>query len=182
MIRSLLRVAALVVAFSWAPPARAFEREWHVGAGAGLTDLTAEGIGLGPEIGAHVSYGLSDTFDLRLDGRYAHLPLELAGAAAHPPLSEGRSFAFVDAALAYKVDILRAVPWLALGAGYFAAFEDPLPEQALRSHDLHLFGAVGLDYALTRQLGLGATARYGYLLAGSGALGAQLYAEYRFGF
>ncbi len=171
-------LAALLVS----APAKAFEREWHVGAGAGISGLTAEGVGSGLEAGAHLAYGLSDTFDVRLDGRYALLPVVLPATALHLPVEESRSFAVVDASIAYKVDLLRLVPWLAVGVGYFHAFEAPLPEQSLASHDLHLVGSFGLDYAVTRQLGLGVTARSGYLLAGAGTFGAQGYAEYRWGF
>jgi hypothetical protein len=153
-----------------------------LGAGVGTTDLTTLGVYPGLEAGAHLTYGLSDTFDLRLDGRWARLPLRLDPTPWHPPLAEMRNYAFVDALLAYKVDVLRAVPWLAAGVGYFHAFEAPLPEQSLWSNDVHFVGALGLDYALTRQLGLGGTARYGVLLGGSGDFGAQVYAEYRWGF
>ncbi len=175
-------LAAALVGLTSSGLARAFEREWHLGAGVGVADLTTQGIDPGLEAGAHLAYGLSDTFDLRLDARYAWLPLRLDPAPSHPAMAEMRAFAWTDASLTYKVDVLRAVPWLAGGVGYFHAFQEPLPEQALWSNDVHLFAAVGLDYALTRQLGLGATARYGFLLGGSGDFGAQAYAEYRWGF
>ena len=69
--------------------------------------------------------------------------------------------------------MLRGVPWLAGGVGYFHAFQAPLSSQALWSNDVHLFAAVGLDYALTRQLGLGGTARYGFLLGLGPKCGAR---------
>ncbi len=175
-------LAALCFGLTWSGPARAFEREWHLGAGAGVADLSARGVDLGLESGAHLAYGLSDTIDLRLDGRYMRLPLRLDGTSAHPAIAEYRNFVLVDALVAYKVDILRVVPWLAIGVGYFHAFEAPLPEQALWSSDVHLVGAFGVDYALTRQLGLGATVRSGVLLGGATDFGAQGYAEYRWGF
>jgi hypothetical protein len=175
-------LAAVLVGLTSSAPARAFEREWPRGAGAGVAALTTQGGNPGLEAGAHLAYGLSDVFDLRLDGRYAWLPLRLEATYTHPPLAEMRTFAWVDASLAYKVDVLRAVPWLAGGVGYFHAFEAPLPEQSLWSNDVHLFGAVGLDYALTREVGLGGTARYGLLLGGSADFGAQAYVEYRWGF
>ncbi len=182
MIRSLLPVTVACAVLTCALPARAFEREWHLGAGVGLTDLTADGYGYGPEGGVHATYGLSDTFDLRLSARYAHLPLVLPATETTPAVDEGRGFGFCDLSAAYKIDILRAVPWIAGGVGYFHAFQEPLPGEPLARNDLHLVASVGLDYAVTRQLGLGATFRYGYLLAGSSDLGAQAYAEYRFGF
>lgn len=163
-----------------AASASAFEREWHLGAGVGGSDLSAAGLGWGPELGVYGAYGISDLFDVRLEGRYSRHPLELEGPFGE--IDEWRGFVQVEAALAYKIDVLRWVPWLALGAGYFHALEDPLPEQSLHRSDALFSTMLGLDYAVTRHFGLGVTGRSALFLAGSVAYGAQLRAEYRWGF
>ncbi len=167
-----LSVACLVVA----TPAVAFEREWHLGAGAGATDLTAAGVGWGPEVGVHGAYGISDSFDVRLESRLALLPVTLRD------VDEWRGFLRTEVALAYKLDILRWVPWASVGAGYFLALEEPLPVQELRRHDGLVSGMLGLDYAVSRGFGLGVVGRSALLFAGSWEYGAQLRAEYRWGF
>ena len=95
MIRSLLPVTVASALFTCALPAGAFEREWHLGAGVGLTDLTAEGYAFGPEAGAHAAYGVSDTFDLRLSARYARLPLVLPATSQSPAVDEARGIGAV---------------------------------------------------------------------------------------
>lgn len=157
-------------------PASAFEREWHLGVGVGASDFSAKGLGWGPELGLYGAYGISDVFDVRLEGRYSLHPLHLG------TVDDWRGFVEVEAALAYKIDVLRWVPWLAVGAGYFQALEEPLPDQSLRSSDALVSALLGLDYAVTRQFGLGVTGRSTMLFAGSFVYGAQLRAEYRWGF
>lgn len=157
--------------------AEAFEREWHLGAGVGASDFSAEGVGWGPELGVHGAYGLSDTFDLRLEGRLSQHPVNI-----DPALDDRFTFLRTDVALAYKIDILRWVPWLAVGAGYFHSFEEPAPSQALRRHDALVSGMFGIDYAVSRNFGLGLVGRTAFLFAGSAEYGAQLRAEYRWGF
>ena len=63
-----MRLAALVLGVGLslallgaAPQAHAFEREWHVGAGAGAT--SGNGLKLSPALAAYAAYGLSDVFD-----------------------------------------------------------------------------------------------------------------------
>src|SRR3954470_12003559 len=78
--------------------ARAFEREWHVGGGVGFTAYPSY-YGLGPSLGLHAAYGLSDVFDLKL---------ELLGAShsyqanAASPSERGASYSAV-AGLSYKL-------------------------------------------------------------------------------
>lgn len=174
-------ILGLVVALGLvAGPVHAFEREWHLGVGVGASDLSAEALGWGPEVGAYAAYGISDSFDVRLEGRFSQHPLHIERELE--TIDDSRGFVQVEAALAYKLDILRWVPWVAVGAGYFQALEEPLEEQSLRSSDALFSGLLGLDYSVTRSFGLGLTGRTALLLAGSMVYGAQLRAEYRWGF
>lgn len=174
--RRAAAAALLVACLGVTAPAAAFEREWHLGVGVGATDLTATGVGWGPEVGAHGAYGITDSFDVRLESRLALLPV------SHRSVDEWRGFLRTEAALAYKIDILRWVPWISVGAGYFLAFEEPLPVQDLRRHDGLVSGMLGLDYAVSRSFGVGVVGRSAFLFAGSWEYGAQLRAEYRWGF
>src|ERR1041384_3403225 len=83
--------------------ARAFEREWHLGGGVGFA--AAKGLTLGPAVSAYAAYGLTDTFDARLEitGR----GYEFRDDSAPHALS-------AMAGVAYKLDVLRWVPWAAV--------------------------------------------------------------------
>lgn len=171
-------LSVLAVLLLTSGSAQAFEREWHLGAGVGISDLTASGIGWGPELGVHGAYGISDSVDVRLEGRFSRHPLRLESQG----IDEQRNFFRVEAALAYKLDILRWVPWAALGVGYLHALEKPLPQQDLARANPLLSGTLGLDYAVSRNFGLGIVARGAVLLEGTVDYGGQLRAEYRWGF
>lgn len=174
---AVLLAAVPCAALTFAPTvAHAFEREWHLGAGVGATDFSTAGVGWGPEVGVHGAYGISDSFDVRLESRMSLLPVNVGAVDEH------RGFLRTEAALAYKIDILRWVPWISVGAGYFLALEEPLPTQDLRRHDALVSGMFGLDYAVSRSFGLGVVGRSALLFAGSWEYGAQLRAEYRWGF
>lgn len=170
--------ALTTIALFAASDAFAFEREWHLGGGVGASDFSAEGVGWGPELGVHGAYGLSDSFDLRLEARLSQHPVTLSRQG----VDDRWTFLRSELAIAYKLDILRWVPWIAVGAGGFHSFTEPLPTQDLRRFDGLVSAMFGLDYAVTRSFGLGVVGRSAFLFAGSGEYGAQLRAEYRWGF
>lgn len=153
-------------------PARAFERQWHLGAAAGVTK--AHGLGLSPALGAYAAYGLSDVFDTRLE----------LTARGYGFGNDGAPHALsAMAGLAYKLDVLSWVPWAGVYAGYLGHFELPRPGSSFRQHDAALGLGFGLDYSLSRELGLGASVRLDQALVGSQATSfeALLRAEYRWG-
>jgi hypothetical protein len=174
-----MRLAASVftVGFSLAlctvvRPARAFERQWHLGAGAGIAN--GSGLRLSPAVAAYAAYGLSDVFDARL---------EVTARGYHVGSSQNPNALSAMAGVAYKLDVLRWVPWAGVYAGYLGYFEAPRPALRFKQHDVALGLGLGLDYAVSREFGLGATLRFDQALSRSSAsnFDALLRAEYRWG-
>jgi len=67
MMRGVV-LGILCGAAAWLAPshARAFEREWHVGGGVGITAYPHH-YSAGPSLGLNAAYGISDVFDLKLE-------------------------------------------------------------------------------------------------------------------
>ena len=160
--------------------AHAFEREWHTGAGVGLTAYPHY-YSVGPALGLNAGYGISDVFDLKLEllGTFhsyqqsVKLPSERA-----EPYSAA-------AGLSYKLDVLQWIPYGALLVGYqHIAGRLPAGEPFRRDDALAAL-VLGLDYAATRNFGLGASIRTDFLLTSperSNAFTTMLRAEYHWGF
>src|SRR5215212_3019944 len=117
-----MRLAALILGLGLslglycAPrPAQGFEREWHLGAAAGVANGTQ--LSLSPALGAYAAYGLSDVFDARVEVTARGYNL---GSRANPNALSAM------VGLAYKLDVLRWVPWAGVYAGYLG-FLDPPP-------------------------------------------------------
>jgi hypothetical protein len=164
---SSLLAAAFAVTLS-AANARAFEREWHLGGGLG--GAAANGYPFGPAVNLYGAYGLSDVFDLRLE-----LAASRHGTTPDPAVLYGAKLA-----LAYKVDVIQWIPYLAVSAGYLGVTERRAPF-TLGQPTVGLLA--GLDYALTRNFGLGIAGSYDYAFhPGAAYVNGFLRAEYRFGF
>jgi hypothetical protein len=164
--RPWLALGPLATVLLSGPPARAFERQWHLGGGLGAaapTDYSA-----GPAFGIHGAYGLSDVFDLRLE-----LQASRNGVGSLPV-----SFYGTRLALAYKVDVIQWIPYAAISGGGFAiAWEGA----ALFRPSAGVM--LGLDYAVSRHVGLGVLGAGDYVFVESGVtvLALLVRAEYRFG-
>lgn len=172
---ALVGSAALFVT-ALSSEALAFERQWHFGAGAGAA-LGMEGLELGPALGAHAAYGLSDVFDVRFElsgSRHAltatiDLPAE---QTVYSNVYTGKI------GIAYKLDVIQWIPYLGVTAGALGATE--LPDYSQVRVCLGVIG--GLDYAITRNLGLGIVATADYVLTRPTTHAVFLLrAEYRFG-
>lgn len=149
--------------------AAAFERQWHLGGGLGAA--TANHYRLGPAANAYAAYGISDVFDVRL---------ELAGSQ-NPTRAHGEPFLYgAKAALAYKIDVIQWIPYVALAGGYLGTTRR-VPPFAQGQPTLGLLG--GLDYAVSRSFGLGFALSYDYAFHyGAAYMNGFLRAEYTFGF
>jgi len=175
-----MRLAALVIGVglslaSLAAPrtARAFERQWHVGAGAGVAN--GNGLSLSPAVQAYAAYGLSDVFDARV---------ELTARGYHFGSEQNPNALSAMAGVAYKLDVLRWVPWAGVYAGYLHFLEAPPASSRFAQRDAALGLGLGLDYAFSREVGAGVTLRFDQALARSSAntFDALLRVEYRWGF
>jgi hypothetical protein len=174
-----MRLAALILGFGLslglccAPrSARAFEREWHLGAAAGVAN--GAGLTVSPALGVYAAYGLSDVFDARLEmtARGYHL-----GSATNPNALSAM------VGLAYKLDVLRWVPWAGVYAGYLGFLDAPRADLSFKRNDVALGLGLGLDYGISRHLGVGITLRFDDALTHSEAstFDALIRAEYRWG-
>ena len=183
--------AVVALALLLAPRrAQAFEREWHVGGGLGVTAYPRY-YTAGPALGLNAAYGISDVFDLKLEllgslNTYTP-PLSKADAAAglKPPPSEHAEPWSAVAGLSYKLDVLQWIPYGALLVGYqHIGGRLPVGEPFRRDDALAAI-VLGLDYAATRNFGLGASIRSDILLTSperGAAFTPMLRAEYHWGF
>jgi len=170
--------------------AQAFEREWHVGGGVGLTAYPHY-YTTGPALGLNAGYGISDVFDLKLEllgslNTYTP-PLtkdDIAAGRKTLPSEHAEPWSAV-AGLSYKLDILQWIPYGALLAGY-QHIGGRLPVgKPFRRDDALAAIVLGLDYAATRNFGLGASIRTDILLTSperGAAFTPMLRAEYHWGF
>jgi hypothetical protein len=144
---------------SYSPAAGAVEREHHVGFDAGgamlvIADKSTPDVGAG--LGAHWTYGLSDAFNLMVDGSWSLVALGEKRVGAQTPATRPASITSVDAGVAYVLDVLRWVPWGGLLVGGYAfnggtvSGVRVLPGVAL---------ALGLDYRITRSWAAGVSIR-----------------------
>jgi hypothetical protein len=174
-----IAVGLLIALFS-STRAYAFEREWHVGGGVGLTAYPHY-YSAGPALGLNAGYGISDVFDLKLEllGSFHGYESSASSGAAH-----AEPFSAI-AGLSYKLDVLQWIPYAAVFVGYqHIAGTLPLGEPFHRDDALGAL-ILGLDYAMTRNFGLGASVRSDMLLSSPSqglAFTPMLRAEYHWGF
>jgi hypothetical protein len=168
--------------------AHAFENQWHLGAGLGVATLSGSEYKTGPAAGLHGAYGLSDTFDLRIELLASHHTLDVGDETREAPTAQLLSAA---AGVAYKVDVLEWIPYAGLLGGYAAFLGDSPSDLGLSApgdQELTVSVVLGIDYAHSRSFGLGAQLRYtGFLsdlpdsLADAQYFALLLRAEYRWG-
>jgi hypothetical protein len=157
--------------------AGAFERQWHFGAGGGFA-TPGGGYKLGPAVGLHAAYGLSDVFDARLEVLLSrHRPVAPKDPAApRAPLGQ---FYGAKLGIAYKLDVIQWIPYFGVSAGFLGMVDEWEP---YRGAQATLGLMAGLDYALTRSVGLGVVVTVDYPLGPPAVMTAGLLrAEYRFG-
>jgi hypothetical protein len=152
--------------------ASAFEREWHVGAAAGAS--TGQGLQLSPALGVYAAYGLSDVFDARM---------EVTARGYHLLSDDDPNALSAMLGVAYKLDVLRWVPWAGAYVGYLGFLDVPRLDLPFKQHDVAIGLGLGLDYGISRSLGLGVTLHFDDALsrAETSTFDALLRAEYRWG-
>jgi hypothetical protein len=173
-----LLLSALAGAILLTPRAFAFEKQWHLGGGAGVNAFADGGSAPGPALGVYGAYGLSDMFDLGI---------EVLGSTH---AREGHNFQLVgiSTGISYKLDVLSWIPYAGLELGYYRFFGDTRPA-GLAENEAGFSVDLGLDYLLSPSVGLGLKLRYhGFLHDFPTSLGdAPLFtglvrAEYHWGF
>ncbi|MBK8251793.1 MAG: hypothetical protein IPK82_03890 [Polyangiaceae bacterium] len=133
--------------------ALAFERQWHLGAGASYSPyinpagVTLHGFGGGVQL----VYGISDTINA----------LAMADLSVHPATThkgkpvDGILLAGGSLGLSYVFDILQWVPWVGATAGAYYALDPVSPGGRLA-----LGIPFGLDYQVSRSFAVGAAGEY----------------------
>lgn len=167
----LLGVALAAAAALSAGRARAFEDEWHAGARAGAASL--RGRGWGPAVGLHGAYGISDMFDVALEG----------GASWHGG-AHGTDVYSASLGLVYKIDILEWIPYVGVYGGYYDYARRPGPNGESGS-EVGASVQLGLDYLFSRSFAaMGEVRWHASFRDGMDVplFSATLGAEYRWGF
>ncbi len=165
--RRLFATLASALPFLFADRAVAFERQWHVGGGFGVASESGDH-DLGLVLGLHGAYGLSDVFDVRLELQGSRN--DIGGIPV--------SLYFARAGLAYKLDVLEWIPYVGGSAGGLSAvWDDGATIRPCAG------GFVGLDYAVSRHVGVGGFFALDYVFANPNlVVGTGLVrGEYRFG-
>lgn len=145
MTRPISFAVALSVYTLHAMDAHAFENQWHLGAGGGGLSYSGDSNYLVPALSLHGAYGVSDVFDVRM---------ETALGESFSSTKSNGTLGLAELVLAYKIDIIEWIPWVGLGVGVFGA------TSALRGVGRDALQPasslwVGMDYAFSRQWGLG---------------------------
>ncbi len=155
--------ASLVLAgVSMACPAGAVEREHHVGVDLGVAILSMpDKTDVGAGVGGHWTYGLSDAFNLMVEGGWSLIAPGESLVSAATPKTRPASAANAGVGVAYVLDVLRWVPYGGVLLGGYALMGGTLdstrwiPGGAL---------ALGLDYRFDRSFAAGVAFRQ-HLLA-----------------
>ena len=152
--------------------ALAFERQWHLGLGAGIS-APSEAYKIAPALSLHGAYGISDVFDVRLTA---------TGSLLRPSADDSKhhSLSLATLALAYKLDVIEWIPYGGVRAGFYT-FGD-LPAGDFHRRGGSVGGVCGLDYSFTRGAAVGFEASEDFLLPHGTVFSALLHVEYRWGF
>jgi len=151
-------LAAAAVVVGLASPARAVERENHLGVDLGgsaliVSDKSAPDIG--PSFGAHWAYGLNDAFNLMVEAAWS-----LASATDRPgpkiPSTRPAWVANAQVGVGYVFDVLQWVPYAGLLIGGDALSGGTLDHATILPR---VIIALGLDYRLEPNLTVGIALR-----------------------
>lgn len=140
-------------------PARAIERQHHLGLGPQLSilaiaDKSTASVGAG--VSLHYAYGLSDTWNLMVEGSWARVAASQKEDPPEAPKTRPEGADHAAAGIGYVLDVFKWVPYLSLLAGAYRLSDGTL------TSDLWLPGVsagLGLDYQLSRSFAIGVGAR-----------------------
>jgi hypothetical protein len=152
-VRGIPIAAVAAVVFS-ASSAAAVEREQQVGADLGGSLIDASGkTAVGGAVGAHWTYGVTDAFNILVEGSWSLVALRVGDDPSH---SRPAWIANGDAGVGYVFDVLRWVPFVAvLAGGYVLSGGSIERARVLPGFEFE----AGLDYRFNRSLKVGAVAR-----------------------
>jgi hypothetical protein len=150
------------LALAFASAAGAVEREHHLGADLGGSMLvTSIKTDLGGGGGGHWTYGLTDAFNLMVEGAWSIVALGEKVPNTPGPRTRAATVANVDAGMGYVLDVGQWVPYAGgLVGGYALAAGNISGTKVLPGVGV----ALGLDYRLTRSWAAGLAFRQHFLV------------------
>lgn len=157
-VRAWTAAALVALSVTIAPPAGAVEREHNVGVDLGASVLLVSSKSspdVGGGAGAHYTYGLSDAFNLMVEGSWSLLAIEYAHGPSTPRNRPGWG-ANADVGVAYVFDVLQWVPYIGLLAGGYGFGGGTLSGTKVLAGAAF---ALGCDYRFSRSLAGGAAIR-----------------------
>ncbi len=141
-----------------ASSASAFERQHHFGLDGGVGMLKVGGkdsLSVGGGGGLHYTYGMTDAFNLMVEGCFMQVALEeLPGKGVQP--NRPTSFSNAGVGVSYVLDVLRWVPYGGLLVEGYSANGG-----TVQGTSIAVGGAIalGLDYAFNRTFAAGVAFR-----------------------
>lgn len=168
----LLGAAAFALVVFGTRGASAYEHDFHVGAKGGLAFQNDRDLGWA--VGAHGAYGLSDMFDAELE----------LFASQNVVVDDQKTTVFAaTTGLAYKIDILRWIPYVGVLGGYY--HWGGLPGPNGETNAVGAAAQLGLDFLMTRDVALSLDFRWHFSFKDefySPMRSLMLGAEYRWGY
>jgi hypothetical protein len=165
LIGRALAVAAVLLAPS---TALAFEHQHHIGVDGGVAFISIDQkptLSVGGGGGIHYAYGLTDAFNLLVEGAFC--PVALQEVKDQPPQLNNRPTMIENfgAGIAYTLDVVRWVPYIGLMASGFTLHGGAI-DGVHGAAGVTIAG--GLDYQVTRgprHLALGIAVRQHFMLS-----------------
>jgi hypothetical protein len=157
--RPALAVAIGLAIAAFSRHAPAVEREHHLGVDAGaamlvIADKSTPDVGGG--FGLHWTYGLSDAFNLMVDGSWSLVAIGEKPLDRNTPATRPATVTGLDAGISYVLDVLQWVPWAGLFVGGYALNGGTISGvKVLPGVGI----ALGLDYRLSRSWAVGVSVR-----------------------
>jgi hypothetical protein len=155
--------AAAIAVLAFAFPARATEREQHLGVdlgGALVVVANKSTNDLGGTAMAHYAYGLSDAFNLMVEAQYSLVALGQRADSPKTPQTYPSWVANGNIGVGYVFDVLTWVPYAGvLVGGYDFSGGTIRGSKFLPGVEV----AVGLDYRLSQSVAVGVAARQHFL-------------------
>ena len=156
--------AAIVLAWSAsAACAGAVEREQHLGVDVGGSLLVIGNKStndLGASAMAHYTYGLSDAFNLMVEGGYSLVALGQTADTPKTPQTYPAWISNADVGIGYVLDVLTWVPYAGVLVGGYGLAGGTIPGlKLLPGAEI----ALGLDYRVGPSVAIGVAARQHFL-------------------
>ena len=165
MKSSLVASAVALAALSISPRALAFEHQHHLGLDGGVALISIDQkptLSVGAGGGIHYAYGLSDAFNLLVEGAFCAVALQEDPEPKHnrPTMIEN-----LGAGVAYTLDVTRWVPYIGIMLSGFSLHGGSVQDVRFA---VGATIAGGLDYEVMRgphHLAVGIAVRQHFLLS-----------------